>query len=118
MFHISVVQLRAGGPHAARGTILHNSSLVDHKQRQPCITRHGELMEQNLGLRPIPSEDFFFRERYDFGTKIGIFGWLRPASSNNFEKWPTRVRKLDHPVPYNNLTLQMNPKFKNRHRLQ
>ena len=44
---------------AARETILHNSSLVDHKQRQPCITRHGELMEESLGLRSIPSEDLF-----------------------------------------------------------
>ena len=84
----------------ARGTILHNSSLVDHKQlAMPYYTRHGELMEQSLRLRPIPSEDFFFffGERYDFGTKIGISSRLRPASSNNFEKWPTRVQKLDHP---------------------
>ena len=39
------------------------TSLVDRKQRQPCITRHGELMEEmeeSLGLRPIPSEDLFF----------------------------------------------------------
>ena len=48
------------------------TSLVDYKQRQP----------------------FFFREHSDFGTKISR---LRPASSNNFEKWPTRVQKLDHP---------------------
>ena len=40
---------------------------------------------------------FFFREHPDFGTKIGIFSRLRPANSNNFEKWPTRVQKLDHP---------------------
>ena len=40
--YTSVVQLRA------RRTIFHNSSVVDHKQRQPCITRHGELMEQSL----------------------------------------------------------------------
>ena len=56
---------------AACGTILHNSSLVDHKQRQPSITRHGELMGQSLALRPIPSEGFFvYREHHDFGTKI------------------------------------------------
>ena len=55
-------------------------------------------MEESLGLGPIPSEDlFFFGERYDFGTKIGISSRLRPVSSNNFEKWPTRVQKLDHP---------------------
>ena len=44
-------------------------------------------MEQSLGLRPIPSEDpfFFFEERYDFRTKIGISCRLRPASLNNFE---------------------------------
>ena len=41
---------------------------------------------------------FFFREHPDFGTKIGIFSRLRPANSNNFEKWPTRVQKLHHPV--------------------
>ena len=41
---------------------------------------------------------FFFREHPDFGTKIGIFSRLRPANSNNFEKWPTRVQKLDHPA--------------------
>ena len=40
---------------------------------------------------------FFFGEHPDFGTKIGIFSRLRPANSNNFEKWPTRVQKLDHP---------------------
>ena len=40
---------------------------------------------------------FFFREHPDFGTKIEIFSRLRPANSNNFEKWPTRVQKLDHP---------------------
>ena len=46
----------------------------------------------------IPVEDlFFFREHPDFGTKIGVFSRLRPANSNNFEKWPTRVQKLDHP---------------------
>ena len=57
---------------AARGTILHSSSLVDRKQRQPSITRHGELMGQSLALRPIPSEGFFVsREHHDFGTKIG-----------------------------------------------
>ena len=39
---------------------------------------------------------FFFREHPDFKTKIGVFSWLRPANSNNFEKWPTRVQKLDH----------------------
>ena len=39
---------------------------------------------------------FFFREHPDFGTKIGVFSRLRPANSNNFEKWPTRVQKLDH----------------------
>ena len=77
------------GPQAASVTFLHNSSLVDHKQRQPCMaaTLHGELMEQSLGLRPVPSEDlFFFEERDDFGTKIGISSRLRPASSNNFKK--------------------------------
>ena len=40
---------------------------------------------------------FFFREHPDFGTKIGVFSRLRSANSNNFEKWPTRVQKLDHP---------------------
>ena len=55
----------------SRGTILHNSSLVDHKQRQPSITRHDELMEESLGLRPIPSEGSLFGEHHDFGTKIG-----------------------------------------------
>ena len=29
--------------------------------------------------------------------KIGVFSQLRLANSNNFEKWPTRVQKLDHP---------------------
>ena len=33
-----------------------------------------------------------------FGTKIGVFSRLRPANSNNFKKWPTRVQKLDHPA--------------------
>ena len=66
MIYVSVVQLRA------RETILHNSSLVDRKQRQPSMTRHGELMGQSLALRPIPSEGFFVsREHHDFGTKIG-----------------------------------------------
>ena len=89
----------ADGICAARGTILHNLSLVNHKQlAMPCYTRHGELMEQSLRLRPIPSEDFFFfGECYDFGTKIGISSRLRPASSNNFEKWPTRVQTLCNP---------------------
>ena len=60
------------GEHAARGTILHSSSLVHHKQRQPSITRHGEFMGQSLALRPIPSEGFFVsREHHDFVTKIG-----------------------------------------------
>ena len=36
----------------------------------PFITRHGELTGQSPGLRPIPSEDFFFREHHDVGTKI------------------------------------------------
>ena len=50
------------------------TSLVDRKQRQPCITRHGELMEESLGLRPIPSEDFFFfGERYDFWDENRCF---------------------------------------------
>ena len=40
---------------------------------------------------------FFFREHPDFGMKIGVFSRLRPANSNNFEKWPTRVQKLLHP---------------------
>ena len=40
---------------------------------------------------------FFFGERYNFDTKISISSRLRPASSNNFEKWPTRMQKLDHP---------------------
>ena len=49
--------------------------------------------------RSIPIEDlfFFFREHPEFGTKISVFSQLRPANSNNFEKWPTRVQKLDHP---------------------
>ena len=80
---LKVVQLRA------RGTILHMA----------ICTRHGELMQESLGLRPIPSEDLlfyfifffflenamilrrkfrrpipsedlFFGERYDFGMKI------------------------------------------------
>ena len=68
--YVRVVQLRAQGIFAARETILDNSSLVDHKWRQPFITRHDKLMGQSLGLRPIPSESFF-REHYDFGTKIG-----------------------------------------------
>ena len=29
--------------------------------------------------------------------KIGVFSRLRPTNLNNFEKWPTRVQKLDHP---------------------
>ena len=48
----SVVQLRA------RGTILQNLRLVDCRRRQPSIKRHGNLLGQNLGLRPIPSESF------------------------------------------------------------
>ena len=44
------------------------------------------------------SGNLFFGERYDFGTKISVFSRLRPANSNNFEKWPTRVQKLDHPI--------------------
>ena len=48
MLYNSVVQLRACGPHAARGTILHKSCRL-----QAAAT-------------------FFFEERYDFGTKIGI----------------------------------------------
>ena len=57
-------------------------------------------MEESLGLRPIPSEDFFFflENAMIFGTKIGAFSRLRSANSNNFEKWPTRVQKLDHPA--------------------
>ena len=43
------------GPTTGPGTIWHSSSLVDHKQRQPSITRYGELMGQSLA----------------FGTKIG-----------------------------------------------
>ena len=39
---------------------------------------------------------FFFREHPDFETKISVFSRLRRANSN-FEKWPTRVEKLDHP---------------------
>ena len=68
------------------------TSLVDRKQRQPCITRQGELMEEmeeSLGLRPIPSEDLFFfflENSITFGTKICVFSRLRPANSNNFEK--------------------------------
>ena len=49
---------------------------------------------------------FFFREQYNFGTKknrkIGerfqVKTFLRPASWNYFEKWPAKVKKLDHPV--------------------
>ena len=56
---------------AARRTILHNSSLVDHKQQQPSITRCGELKGQILALRPIPSKGFFVsKELHDFGMKI------------------------------------------------
>ena len=50
--------------------------------------------------RSIPVEYlffFFFREHPDFETKISVFSRLRRANSNNFEKWPTRVEKLDHP---------------------
>ena len=67
------------------------TSLVDHKQYDKAWRADG---------RPIPSERpffFFFGERYDFATKIGIFSRLRLANSNNFKKWPTRVQKLDHP---------------------
>ena len=52
---------------------------------------------------------FFFREHPEFGTKISVFSRLRPANSNNFEKWPTRVEKLDHPSlgisPYSMLSI-------------
>ena len=44
--------------------------------------------------QPIPSGDFFFRQYQDFGTKIGKF---ETGSWNNFEKWPARVKYLDHP---------------------
>ena len=111
----------------ARGTILHCSRLVDHKQRQHSITRHGELMGQSLALRPTPSKGFFVsREHHDFGTKREkleidskgipfifrehddfptIPSRLRPASSNKFEKWPAKVKKLDHPKIKNELIL-------------
>ena len=69
---------------------------------QPAATLYKKAWRADgteSGLRPILSENlFFFGERYEFGTKIGISSRLRPASSNNFEKWPTRVQKLDHPL--------------------
>ena len=94
-----ILRLNQRGPHricAARGTILRNSSLVDHKQRQPSITRHGELMGQSLALRPIPSKGFFAQRTssvWDKNRKIGdgfqskdlfLFFLENTMISNNF----------------------------------
>ena len=87
-----MVQLRA------RGTILHKSC-----QLQAAATfffwRTLWFWDENRNFvdRFQLKTFFFFREHPDFETKISVFSRLRRANSNNFEKWPTRVKKLDHP---------------------
>ena len=51
---------------AARGTIFHNSNLVDHKQRQPCITTEGteSRVETDSKWRP-----FFLENAVILGWK-------------------------------------------------
>ena len=58
----------------------------------------------------------FFRDHYEFGTKIGKIqnrskwrSFFRIASSNNFERWPARAMNLEHPeLLYWNITPHCN----------
>ena len=59
------------------------------------LRARGTILHKSCRLQAAAT--FFFEEHPDFETKISVFSRLRPANSNNFEKWPTRVEKLDHP---------------------
>ena len=46
----------------------------------------------------IKIEDLFFRDHYDFGTKIGVFYLLGPTNIFDETKWPSDQKRLDAPA--------------------
>ena len=45
----------------------------------------------------IKIEDLFFRDHYDFGTKIGVFYLFGPTNIFDEPKWPSDQKRLDAP---------------------
>ena len=45
----------------------------------------------------IKIEDLFFKDYYDFGTKIGVFYLFGPTNIFDETKWPSDQKRLDAP---------------------